>query len=92
MNNAERRPTNTGLITEFRRVSQMVQNNVAADRSRKTSRLSKGLNPDVPRPVNQAPGKIYYIQHHLKIKNKPKEPKLDKKQTKFKKWMNIEFP
>ena len=28
--NAERRPTNTGLVTEFRRVSQMVQNNVAA--------------------------------------------------------------
>jgi len=32
----------------------MVQNNVAAEKSRKTSRLSKGLNPDVPRPVNQA--------------------------------------
>jgi len=31
----------------------MVQNNVAAEKSRKTSRLSKGLNPDVPRPVNQ---------------------------------------
>lgn len=54
-NNADK-PLNTGLITEFRRVSQMVQNNVAADKSRKTSRLSKGLNPDVPRPVNQSPG------------------------------------
>lgn len=57
LNNPERRPTNTGLITEYRRVSQMVQNNVAAEKSRKTSRLSKGLNPDVPRPVNQNPGK-----------------------------------
>lgn len=51
-NNPERRPTNTGLITEFRRVSQMIQNNNAAERSRKTSRISKGLNPDVPRPKN----------------------------------------
>lgn len=57
-NNADK-PLNTGLITEFRRVSQMVQNNVAADKSRKTSRLSKGLNPDVPRPVNQSPGTIF---------------------------------
>lgn len=55
MVNAERRPTNTGLVTEYRRVSQMVQNNVAAEKSRKVSRMSKGLNPDVPRPVNQSP-------------------------------------
>lgn len=33
----------------------MVQNNVAADKSRKTSRMTKGLNPDVPRPVAQNP-------------------------------------
>jgi len=36
----------------------MVQNNAAAEKSRKTSRLSKGLNPDVPRPASQNPGKI----------------------------------
>ena len=49
----ERQPTNSALVTEFRRVSQMVQNTNAAEKSRKTSRLSKGLNPDVPRSVAQ---------------------------------------
>lgn len=52
-NYPERRPTNTGLVTEFRRVSQMVQNTNAANKSRKTSRITKGLNPDVPRPNPQ---------------------------------------
>lgn len=52
----ERQPTSSALITEFRRVSQMVQNTNAAEKSRKTSRISKGLNPDVPRPANQPSG------------------------------------
>ena len=90
-NNAERRPTNTGLITEFRRVSQMVQNNAAAEKSRKTSRLTKGLNPDVPRPVNPSPGKKYDIQLPLKIKNKLKVEKQMRKHHKFQKWMNTGF-
>ena len=35
----------------------MIQNSNAAEQSRKTSRMSKGLNPDVPRPNPQPIGK-----------------------------------
>lgn len=90
-NYAEKRPTNTGLITEYRRVSQMVQNNVAAEKSRKTSRLSKGLNPDVPRPVNQSPGKFEVIQLLQRMKNKLKVKKLMKRHQRFKRWINTEY-
>ena len=89
---AERRPTNTGLITQFRRVSQMVQNNVAADKSRKTSRITKGLNPDVPRPVNQSPSKLKIIfQLYQKILRKQKKKKLEIRLLNFKRWTNIKF-
>lgn len=90
-NNPERRPTNTGLITEFRRVSQMVQNNTAAEKSRKTSRITKGLNPDVPRPVNQNPRNFYLIQLHLRTKNKPKTERQMRKHPKFQRWTSTEF-
>lgn len=55
-NDSLRRPTNSAIVSEFKRVSQMVQNTNAAEKSRKTSRMTKGLNPDVPRSVNQPLG------------------------------------
>lgn len=91
-NNPDRQPINTGLITEFRRVSQMVQNNSAAEKSRKTSRLTKGLNPDVPRPVNQNPGRFVLIQLLQKIKNKHRTGKQIKKHHRFQRWISTGFP
>jgi hypothetical protein len=69
----------------------MVQNNVAAEKSRKTSRLSKGLNPDVPRPANQSPGKFEVIQLLQRMKNKLKVEKLMKRHQIFKRWINTEY-
>lgn len=69
----------------------MVQNNVAAEKSRKTSRLSKGLNPDVPRPVNQAQRKIYLIfQLHQKMKKRQKIERQMRRHHRFRKWTSIE--
>ncbi len=70
----------------------MVQNNAAAEKSRKTSRLSKGLNPDVPRPAAHNVGIFYLIQLHQKIKNKLKVEKPMRKQLRSQKWTNTEFP
>jgi hypothetical protein len=44
------RVTNTALAVEFQRMRQTMKNVNDATQSRKTSRLTKGLNPDVPRP------------------------------------------
>ncbi len=38
------------LIANFQTIKQIQQNEVAAERSRKTSRMSRGLDPNVPKP------------------------------------------
>ena len=44
------------LIAGFQTLKHIQQNDVAAERSRKTSRLSRGLDPNVPRPKNPPQG------------------------------------
>lgn len=46
----EKPRTSSVAALQFQRLKQIQQNEVAADKSRKTSRISKGLNPDVPKP------------------------------------------
>ena len=38
------------MIAQFQTLKQIQQNEVAATQSRKTSRLTRGLDPNVPRP------------------------------------------
>lgn len=46
----EQRPRTSSLAAiQYQRLKQMQQNEVAADKSRKSSRISKGLNPDAPK-------------------------------------------
>lgn len=48
----ENRPrTSSFVAATFQGMKMRQENEVAAEKSRRTSRISKGLNPDVPRPV-----------------------------------------
>ncbi len=47
----ERPRTSTAIAREFQYLKQKMENDVEIDKARKTSRISRGLNPDVPRPV-----------------------------------------
>lgn len=40
----------SAMIANFQTVKHIQQNEFAAEQSRKTSRLSRGLDPNVPRP------------------------------------------
>lgn len=48
--NDPNRPRTSSFAIEFEGLRQRMNNNAQAEKSRKTSRISKGLNPDVPRP------------------------------------------
>lgn len=59
---------NSIVATNYQLLKQKQQNDVAADKSRRSSRISKGLNPNVERPKAAPVGKCLYIQESRKIK------------------------
>lgn len=87
-----RKATSSALVTEFRRVSQMVQNTNAAEKSRKTSRMTKGLNPDVPRPNKPDYGTHRITQDPLATRRKPSRRKLMRRPLKCPRWTSTAFP
>ena len=42
-------PRSSAMIAQYQTLKQIQQNEVAATQSRKTSRLTRGLDPNVPR-------------------------------------------
>ena len=53
----EDRPRTSSVAAQlFQTLKHKQQNTAEAEKSRRTSRLSKGLNPDVPRPQQQPKG------------------------------------
>lgn len=48
--NRAQAPRSSLLAANYQALKQIQQNEVAAERSRKTSRVSRGLDPNVPRP------------------------------------------
>jgi hypothetical protein len=54
----ETRRTSSALAANFQAIRQKTQNHVAADKSRKTSRLTKNLDPNVPAPKKHYEGKF----------------------------------
>ena len=68
----EDRPRTSSVAAQiFQTLKHKQQNNAEAEKSRRTSRLSKGLNPDVPRP--QAPTKSKFLSTQItpRIRRKP---------------------
>lgn len=53
VNNADRPRTSSVIAADFLYLKQKMQNDHAANVSRKTSRLSKGLDPNAPRKTKQ---------------------------------------
>ena len=52
---------NSFVVSNVQTIIQIQQNEVAAEKSRRTSRLQNNLNPNVPRPDKIYTGKIYLI-------------------------------
>jgi hypothetical protein len=52
---------NSFVVSNVQTIIQIQQNEVAAEKSRRTSRLQKNLNPDVPRPQKVYTGKSNVI-------------------------------
>ena len=46
----ERPRTSSVIVTNFRYLHDQMQNTAMAEESRRTYRMSKGLNPNAPRP------------------------------------------
>lgn len=65
--NEERPRTSSAAALQFQRLKQLQQNEIAAQQSRRESRASKGLNPDVPKP------RVIHTCKHFIIVEKPKD-------------------
>ncbi len=47
----ERPRTSTAIAREFQYLKQKMENEVQIEKARRTSRMSRGLNPDAPKPI-----------------------------------------
>jgi len=87
----ERPRTSTAIAREFQYLKQKMENNVVVDKARRTSRMSRGLNPDVPRPAEPHKCIFNLIKTRLKMLRKQKVGRWIKKQEKSKKWTSIKL-
>jgi hypothetical protein len=65
-----------------------MENEVQVEKSRKTSRISRGLNPDAPKPPQAPKGTFLFIQMLLEMSRRPMPARWTKRQVKFRRWMN----
>ena len=52
----DRPRTSTAIAKEFQYLRQKMENEAQIEKARKTSRLSRGLNPDAPKPPQPPKG------------------------------------
>jgi len=69
-----------------------MENEVEIDKARKTSRISRGLNPDAPRPPQPPKCKPSSTQRLLAMRKKLRPARWTKKQEKFKLWTSTRSP
>jgi len=55
---ADRPRTSTAIAREFQYLRQKMENDVEIVKARKTSRMSRGLNPDAPLPPQPPKGNL----------------------------------
>ena len=69
-----------------------MENDVEIEKSRKTSRISRGLNPDAPKPPQPPKGIQLLTQNLPKMTKKLKLGRWMTKPKKLKAWTSIKFP
>lgn len=86
--NGERPRTSSAAALRFQQLKAIQQNDVAADRSRRSSRVSKGL-PDAPRPKKVHVGTSFSIQKNLATRRSWKSGRPMRRQGKSRTWTSI---
>ena len=79
------------LIAGFQTLKHIQQNEVAAERSRKTSRLSRGLDPNIPRPKNVHQGRPSTTQKNLKTRNSCSRGRWMTKPIRYRVWTSTRY-
>ncbi len=68
----ERPRTSTAIAREFQYLKQKMGNDAVIEKERKISRMSRGLNPDAPKPYQPPKGNSLLTQVPQSIKRKRK--------------------
>jgi hypothetical protein len=88
--NGERPRTSSAAALRFQQLKAIQQNEVAADRSRRSSRVSKGL-PDAPRPKKVHVGTSFSIQKSLAMRKNWKSGRPVRRQGRSRTWTSIRY-
>lgn len=89
--NGERPRTSSAAALHFQQLKAIQQNEIAADRSRRSSRVSKGL-PDAPRPKKVHVGTFSFIQISLAMRRNWESERPMRRQDRSRAWMSIKSP
>ena len=66
----ERPRTSTAIAREFQYLKQKMGNDAVIDKERKISRMSRGLNPDAPKPYQPPKGNPFLTKLPQSMKRK----------------------
>ena len=92
VNNPDRPRTSTAVAREFQYLRQKMENEVEIDKARKTSRISRGLNPDAPKPPQPPRGILSYIKVLPRMRSKLRQEGRMTKLIRFKLWTSTRYP
>ena len=88
----DRPRTSTAIAREFQYLRQKMENDSEIVKARKTSRLSRGLNPDAPLPPQPPKGTPFLSQDPPKMRRKPTIAGRIRKPTRSRRWMSTKSP
>lgn len=84
----DRPRTSTAIAREFQYLKQKMENEVQIEKARRTSRMSRGLNPDVPKPVNPPKCKLCSTQTRPKMLRRLRLARWIRRPAKYRRWTN----
>ena len=85
----DRPRTSTAIAREFQYLRQKMENDSEIVKARKTSRLSRGLNPDAPLPPQPPKGTPFCSQDLPKMRRKPTIAGRIRRQMRSRRWISI---
>ena len=88
----DRPRTSTAIAREFQYLRQKMENDGEIVKARKTSRISRGLNPDAPLPPQPPKGTPFFSQDPPKMRRKPIIAGRTKRQTRSRRWISTKSP
>lgn len=88
----ERPRTSSVAAAGFQTLKQKQQNNVAAEKSRRTSRLQKGQDPNAPMPKKHYDGSFCSTQENPRMRKNSRSARLTKRQVRSRAWTSTKSP